>query len=818
VTQAGGSVPDPPGSDPPQPTESRPEPSTAAASVTPGKASRWYLVPCLLIVAGTAALIYWGFFFTLPGNSAIPPGVDPAHWITVSKAYVGQPYPSADFTLTPLQYPPLTFIVLGPILLLTGSPITTGYVTAGLLWVVFGLSIVHVARRFLVSGPFQVLFVGLALLNGTLLQFMFWGGYPNLLALALLNEALVFTLAFSRTRSTRAALLLYGMGALIYLTHSLTFAMFLATIGLVGAFLLAQDRRWVGLFKSRGNLYGLVLLAATVAAFTGITDALNIPHAGYLFSNPAAYVLDNLGELFHPLGYAPFWWPIASPIALDSTVMLAILFVAAAAVVYTMLSVRRRQPSWVPTRMTIALAALTAAILLPALGWVLHVDTDYPRFAAFFVVPLALASVFVAERFFRPFLTPTVPASPVVPPGAEGIPDPTTSTRSRRWNVERSPASWAVHVGVAVLLLLIFFLVSVPTVVLAQSTYASATHDSDFIQAMDWLRSNGTEGAVLADTSDTARWTEALANRAAYTYGDTWLHFYGEQILYDQQSYFAYNSHYAVSNNLVVVTMSGAPSNGSLNSDPGYTLFVEGVVLPILRINPANYTVDLTTVLGQNLSYTYSPSTWNFSGVTYRPLPAPTLLFGYETPYFWLNYTASAGPGSGANITPDLTARNGTILNALGLGLVQPEPTPLAQLGTISGLSRNINQITWNTTAKIGQLPTPSTFSTNVLITAEPNTKTSRAFNGYHLWFTDPTPKGSFVFNIYLTTGGTSNPAVTFPVYFDTETYFAENNIRFFVFQNTSTVGYTRILDYYESEFGFEWGYSNPNWTVLWLP
>ncbi|MGC2205806.1 MAG: hypothetical protein WA719_07790 [Thermoplasmata archaeon] len=777
--------------------------------------TRWYLLPCLVIVGAAVALMYWGFVGSLPANSAIPPGVDPAHWITLSKSFVGLPFPSADPTLQPLLYPPLTFPLLGAVLLATGNPITTAYIFAGTLLALFGLTTIHVARRYLLTGPFQVLFVGLILFNGAVLQVMFWGGYPNLLALVLFNEALVFLLAFTRTRSMRDGLLFYAFASLVFLTHDLTFVVLLGTLLVAGAFLLAQDRRWLRLIFSWANLCGLLLLGATVAAYTLATDSLAIPHPGYLSTNPAAYVLDNLGELFHPLGYAPFWWPIGPAIALDSALMTEILVAVAAATFVTMLLVRRWRSGWVPPRLTLALASLVAACLLPVGGWLAHVDTDYARFTLFFVLPLGLTATIVVERFLRPWMAPGPAVAAVVPGGAVDGSAEGHATVAPRWSPDRTPSWWAIRAGVALVLVAVFVGVSVPTVQLSESTYASSTHNSGFVEAMQWLRSNGSSGAVLADTSDTQRWVQALSDRNAFTYGPTWLHFYGWQVLSDLESYFAVNSHYTISNNLVAATMGGTSSN-SLNNTPGYAVFVEGVVVPILRINATQFDVNFNNTSGaQNI--VYDPATWSPSAVAYSASPVPTLSFAYRTQNFLLNVSTSVGPGSQASDAITVTPADSSVeITRVSLNLTQPEPTPLAQRGTIASLSRSANLITWQTSAKIGQLPSPRTLTTQVLLSAVPIGKFSNLIGGvgYHLTFSNPTVHGALSVSLTMSTPGTSNPATTFPTYFDTNAFLAQNNIHFLVLVNTPGMG--RIFAYYESEFQFAPAYSNPEWKILW--
>ena len=551
-------------------------PRLEAAAVHPG----WYPIPSFAIVAASLAALYWGYH-----QAAIPPGGDSGHWITVSRAFVGMSQPPGDFTLQPFLYPPLVFPFLGVTLLATGSPITTGFLFGGLLLAAYGLSVIHLSRRFLRFGPFQVLFVGLAVLNGTTLQILFWGGYPNFLAFVFFNEGLVFLLAFARTRSTRDGLLLYVIASLLFLTHDLTFVLFVATLLTTALFLLAQDRRWWRLLASRPNLYGILLLGGTVVTYTVATDVAGISHPGYLFANPAAFQIDNLGELFRLLGYAPLWFPIGPPVALDPLLTLGILLAAASGVFATSLAVRRFRPAWVPPRLTIGLAVVVATLLVPAGGYLLHVDTDYPRFVFFFALPLALVASLLAERVglgwfvLEASSSTSVPASDTVSEQHSSVP-----SRRRRWSLSPRPREWAVHAGIFAVLALIFVGVILPTVALSEKAYATPTHDAAFVSAMNWLRSQNTTGAVLADSADTQRWVQALTDRNSVSAGQTWLHFYSNQVLLDEESFWAENTHYLISNNQAAISLSGY-STPWLNQSPMYSVFVDGVVFPVLRIS-----------------------------------------------------------------------------------------------------------------------------------------------------------------------------------------------------------------------------------------
>src|SRR4029077_15289020 len=99
----------------------------------------------------------------------------------------------------------------------------------------------------------------------------FWGGYPNFLAFAVFNEAMVFLLAFVRSRGTTEGVAFWALAGVLYLTHNLTFVVFAIAAALGVAFLLLEDRdrwRW---FTTRGSLVGVGVFAALAGAYQGIT-------------------------------------------------------------------------------------------------------------------------------------------------------------------------------------------------------------------------------------------------------------------------------------------------------------------------------------------------------------------------------------------------------------------------------------------------------------------------------------------------------------------------------------------------------------------
>src|SRR5262249_54379022 len=147
--------------------------------------------------------------------------VDPGHWLSISYSYVGLPT-APDPTDRMLYYPPLMFPLLGFLVVATGNPLVAVDLFAVGLFVGYGLSVAYLARRYIRSGPLQVALVGLAIVSGTTIQMVFWGGYPNLLGFILMNIALVLLLRFVRSHESLDAAGFYTLLGLTYLAHDLS--------------------------------------------------------------------------------------------------------------------------------------------------------------------------------------------------------------------------------------------------------------------------------------------------------------------------------------------------------------------------------------------------------------------------------------------------------------------------------------------------------------------------------------------------------------------------------------------------------------------
>jgi len=728
----------------------------------------------------------------------VPPGVDSGDWIQRSFAWVGLAHPPEDAVGSPYLYNPLMFPLLGVTELVAGNPLTTGFVFGGMLLGAFGLSVIHVSRRFLLSGPYQVLFVGFAVLNGTTLSILFWGGYPNFLAFVFFNEALVFLLAFVRSRSTLDGLLLYLMACLVYLTHDLTFVILLATLVTVAVFLVARDRRWLGLFLSRANLVGLVLLGVTVLGYTEISKYLAISPPGYLSSNPAAFLIDNVGEVFRPFASAPMLLPMGAAVVVTPLVALAALGGICGAITILLAVASKYRPDIVDHRHFLAAGALVAACAVPAGGYLAHVDTDYTRFAYYLPLPVALLGVLTLETIVERRWARSENSA------ERGSTSDLVESRPQSQLDRRRVSRESIFTGAVVLVLAILVAnVSAPVALWNEKSDAGTDHDTQFLQAIQWLNLNPQSGSVMT-TQGAVRWVEALTDRGAFDVGPTWLLFENWQILNAETTYWAFTSEYALTNNRQVLSFSGF-NTSTLEQAPMYSAYVQGVQFPLLRIIDNSIYANVST-----------RGAWNWipaEGVSPARLqvsdsPIPSGSITYSTSSYSVLETGIVRPPGSTWVNFTVTPNPGSEVAALRFSLGTP-PTGVSLLHAPSstgvGLMDHNHTLDWNTSGTLGQLPGSYPVDTQItmpLAPASSSISNSSRPNNAVLTFANPDPSAPFTISLSFSTPDSSNPAVTLPPLMVGTDFFLQHDIHFLLVPNQA--GFAPTVTYFEAEYGFQ--------------
>jgi hypothetical protein len=782
--------------------------TTAVLTADPGLAAtpplavagRWYLAPMAAIVAIAVGLLLYEFL-----KQPVPPGVDPGHWLSIAYSYVGLPT-APDPADRPFFYSPLLFPFLGGLVLLTGNPMMAATILAAALLGTYGLTVMHLARRFLVSGPLQVLLVGLALFSGTTYRMMFWGGYPNFLGFILATEAIVFFLLFVRGHRTVDAGLFFAAVGLTFLAHELTFFVLLSVLAASTFFLLYFRKLSIRFLLDRRTLVGGFGVVALVLGYGELTKLSGIRHASYFFGNPSAYHVDHIGEIFIPLAGSPMYFPAGHAVVLAPFVAVVLLLAVPVVSLLVLSGIRRRWPDRIDVRLLVAVGWLSAAATMPAVGYLLHVQTDYPRFLFFLPLPFTLLLMVSLERVVaRPLLAgghPTyIPAHATLPAGRPVV------ARLRRRQSAREPVALA---AVTVIIFLVFAGVTWPIAQKSESGGAKVAHDPAFVAATNWLAHQPGAGNVLSP-STAARWTEALTQRQTFTNGPIWLLFDPFQIVDSEEAYWAFNSQYTVSNGQVVLSYSGFGT--SLYSQaPMYTANDAGIPFPVFRILPGSIALNAST----GTTYGLYPVQGGPSLAVDSVGPGHGTIV-YTTTMGTITETAQPTDGGAAVLSFQVQPFVGAHVRSIVLVLAGP-PTkvPMLARDSITNLSATPHGLNWSVTGQLGEYPYPAVLRTQISFSQSSSFGTYGSYGGakgYRAEFRNPNGSAPFTVSISAKTAGTSNPTTAFPTTFATTDFLQAHNIHYLLWPNATTTP-SQVL-YYESTFGFQVVYANAEWLVL---
>ncbi len=767
---------------------------TARAAVGPSLAPLALMLLLVLLMAAFVGLTMQ--------EAPVAPGVDPGHWLSVSYTYVGLPT-APDPTDRILSYPPLMFPFLGALVLATGSPVAAAEALAVAIFAGFGLSLIYLARRMLVAAPLQTALVGLGVLTGSTLQMLFWGGYPNLLGFALLNLTIVAFLAHLRGPSPARATAFFGLVALTFFAHDLTFAELVAILGLATLFLLLLRRiEWRFLFRPI-NLVGGAAVAAIVGGYTIGTGLLRIPHPGYFASNPSAYSIDEIGEMFAPLGHSPAFWPSGPTVYLPP---MALTFALLAGPLFALLGLfllRARAPAYCDTRLVVAAGWLSATLAVPAAGYLAHVDTDYTRFVYFLPVPFLLLVLLGLERAFLRPLAPQV-AEALAPAPARPAP-----ARARR----RPVATGIAWVAVALALGFVFVTVTEPVVQANESSGTAAAHDADFLAAVEWLKRQPGNGTVLTVPS-AARWTEALSDRYARAVGPVWLLFDPFQIASTQEAYWELSATEVLSNPDAAVSFSGF-SSPLFSQAPMYTAYIDSVPFPVFRILSGSFEVNVT---GPNGSRTVA-----FGGAAGTPqllgvdAAGTGLSVSYPGSAATLVEQAAVQPNGSVTLALTVTPEAGVVVHTLQFTLATPPSnSPTLSTDHPTGVHVQGAELSWAVAGKLGQSPTPAAFTTAVRFSAAPASFGPAVVSGagtYALAVADPNGSAPFTLSATIGTPGSSNPTDPLPTYLDVDQLLGTQSIAYLLWP-IGTSG-TSEPSYFAAAHGYRVGFANAEWEVL---
>jgi hypothetical protein len=461
--------------------------------------------------------------------------------------------------------------------------------------------------------------------------------------------------------------------------------------------------------------------------------------------------------------------------------------------------------------MVMAVGWLSGTMVVPAVGYLLHVDTDYLRFGFFLPVaflPLIVVSIDRAATLL-PSSSPTSAASepesrpaPTTAPGLSGL-------RAR----PASQSALLIHVAVLLVVALVAFDYGIPVAASSERVNTQNAHDTAFLDAISFLRQNHVPGAVLTYDGAT-RWVEALTARAAFDAAPTWELFYPWQIIDGQESYFALNSRYTITDNHVALMYTGL-SVPSLSGQPLYSVLVEGIQLPVLRITPAATFVNATH---NGVEQRYSVGNLGSPLLEIQGGATPSVTSSFSGPLFYYNETDQivGGGGTFVNVTVTPTPGSGTTIDSFSYGFAAPSGSdPILHGGKTAGISFSGATFTWQLGSKLGQIPGTYVVTTNGAFAVAPTSIDLPSEGVPNLMVftfgsnTTPTSTSS----LELSTAGTGNPAVQLPAVLDTAQFLTSNDIRFVLIPNNPV--YVPTLQLFETQLGFQSAYENSEWAVL---
>jgi len=423
----------------------------------------WFLTKPFAAV-GLSVLVFAMVWFQMSGN-VFPPGDDPGNWLKRVNAVAGRTYPLWDETV--FTYPPLFFIVCHVISTILGDSLAALKLAAALVFSTIPLATFLLARGVAGSYVVGLAAAGMAALFPAYFEMLWWGAYPNLLALALMPIALLALLK-AQEGSFRYLCLAMVFGALLLITHHLTSLVYVAT--LIMALLVSLVERDKESIKAN-----LLILAVMVSLFVG-----------YWHGAVSAYVQRNPFISRPGLVTIDFMlWMFKSPVLLDLTVVTATIGLV-------QLLILRRVKEF-----TLVLGWLASSLLLTQIHF-LGVVIDYTRFLFMAMIPLfILASVPLSHLRRCMAVSKTV--------GENSI-----------YEVEIQ-----VEKVIPAFMVLIMLLAMLgPGLAASKQAYAHYTWTSKYegegrLRALNWIKQNTLEEATIVSDFHFGRWVEGYAQRRA---------------------------------------------------------------------------------------------------------------------------------------------------------------------------------------------------------------------------------------------------------------------------------------------------------------
>lgn len=399
------------------------------------------------------------------GSNVFPPGDDPGNWLKRVNALAGKTYPLWDESI--LSYPPFFFVICHAISTILGDSLVALKLAAALAFSAIPLTTYTLSRKMAGSPMAGLASALIVAFFPAHYEMLWWGAYPNLLAVALMPIALL-ALFEAQGGSLRYLCLAIIFGALLLTAHHLTFIVYVASLVMVTlASVVERDRKslWVNMLTLA------VILALSVFYWYLVGSAYVLQNP--LIWRPGALTIDSL------------LWLFKDPFLLYLTLAMSIAGLA-------QLFFDGRFKG-----LTLTLGWLMASLLLTQVHY-LGVSIEHVRFLFLMVIPLSILASAPLTHVRR-----CVGISKVF-------------GENPAYDVEIQ-----VKKAIAVVMLLIVLLVT-PLQGLntsgrayAHYIWASRYGDQERLQVLDWIRQNTSQEATVVSDFHLGRWVEGYAERRA---------------------------------------------------------------------------------------------------------------------------------------------------------------------------------------------------------------------------------------------------------------------------------------------------------------
>jgi len=434
-----------------------------------------FLVLTPSIISTSVIASYWATRY-------FPWWTDGGNWLKHVNAFLGDTYPMWEEGT--YQYPPIFFALTGIVAKLTGDVIVSLKFVALASFFFFPIAMYFLSKKMFGSPLTGIAVAWLTAFFPLFLEYMGWGGYPNILAYAFLSLAFYFMIRYIEEKKLVSVTLILAAISIttVVLTHHLTSLILLGA--LVFWFLLSI------VFKGFERKHVITLLAITFSVLLAYRLVCAWP-SDFSFYNIAAYYRLRASVNFHFL--------------FKDFIVLALFMIAFALSVLAMFYTKI---SGYKTRL------ITAWVITPIVatqGYLLNVSLDYNRIFFFVFQPLILlasASVLLVNPreligFFK-----TIP-------------------RSFTWVRKRSHVVGLVSILVIGLLTSLCVSIGVATVRNINSWYSflDPYGDCDKFRAVDWLTKNSNPLDIIVAEEPIGRWIEGYCKRRVLLHTPPWFLF-----------------------------------------------------------------------------------------------------------------------------------------------------------------------------------------------------------------------------------------------------------------------------------------------------